>query len=55
MMERGWNLAFLKNVIFRIPGKDEKGMIRYLRKDREDGPDVLPFQGMEYILNVFKS
>jgi hypothetical protein len=27
MIDRGWDLAFLKNVIFRIPGKNEKGMI----------------------------
>jgi hypothetical protein len=27
MVDRGWDLPFLKNFIFRIPGKDEKGMI----------------------------
>ena len=27
MMDRGWGLPFLKNSIFRIPGKNEKGMI----------------------------
>jgi hypothetical protein len=27
MIDRGWDLPFLKNFIFRIPGKNEKRMI----------------------------
>jgi hypothetical protein len=27
MMDRGWDFPFLKNFIFRIPGKNKKGMI----------------------------
>jgi hypothetical protein len=55
MIDRGWNLPFLENFIFRIPRKNEEGMIGYLREDRQDGLDVFALRRMKYFLNVPKS
>ena len=54
-MDRGGDLAFLKNVIFRIPGKNKKGMIRYFREDRKDRLNDLLFQSIQYLLNLSES
>ncbi len=54
-MDGGGDFSFLKKVIFRIPGKNDKDGIRYPCEDREDRPSVIFLQGVEDILNGFES
>jgi hypothetical protein len=55
VIDGGRDFPFLKNFIFRVPGENDKGSIRYPREDRESGSNVLFLQGVKYILNGFES
>jgi hypothetical protein len=54
VIDGGRDFSSLKNFIFGVPGKNDKGSIRYSRKDREDGSNVVFLQGVEYIVNGFE-
>jgi len=55
VIDGGRDFPFLKNFIFRVPGKNDEGGIRYPREDRKNGSNVLFLQGVEYVLHGFES
>jgi hypothetical protein len=55
VIERGGDFPFLKNVIFRIPWKNNKGYACYLGEDRENGTDILLSLRAEQLVNAFES
>ena len=55
MIDGGGNLSFLKNFIFWIPGKNNKGPTCYLGEDRENREDILLSLRVEHLVNAFES
>jgi hypothetical protein len=55
VIDRGRDLPLLKNVIFRIPWKNNNGSACYLGEDWEDRADILLSLRVEHLVNAFES
>jgi hypothetical protein len=55
VIDEGGDFPFLKNFIFRIPWKNNKGSACYLGEDREDRADILLSLRVEHLVNASES